>query len=117
MVSETTSWDYEKFITMLDGQYKTYGNEGAYNNSWSIRPITLTDMYNDCTGGDTPEEKEEEPKQPSVQFLNSSTGTAYIPPLGSWSTTGMPTFLSMTGSGSVSSIINTIADDSADLNN
>jgi len=61
--------------------------------------------------------KEEEPKQPSVQFLNSSTGTAYIPPLGSWSTTGMPTFLSMTGSGSVSSITNTIADDSADLNN
>jgi len=61
--------------------------------------------------------KEEEPKQPSVQFLNSSTGTAYIPPLGSWSTTGMPTFLSMTGSGSVSSITNTIADNSADLNN
>ena len=61
--------------------------------------------------------KEEEPKQPSVQFLNSSTGTAYIHPLGSWSTTGMPTFLSMTGSGSVSSITNTIADDSADLNN
>jgi hypothetical protein len=59
--------------------------------------------------------KEEEPKQPSVQFLNSSTGTAYIPPLGSWSTTGMPTFLSM--SGCTSSIINTIADDSADLNN
>jgi len=59
--------------------------------------------------------KEEEPKQPSVQFLNSSTGTAYIPPLGSWSTTGMPTFLSM--SGGTSSITNTIADDSADLNN
>jgi len=61
--------------------------------------------------------KEEEPKQPSVQFLNSSTGTAYIPPLGSWSTTGMPTFLSMTGNGGTSSITNTIADDSADLNN
>ena len=59
--------------------------------------------------------KEEEPKQPSVQFLNSSTGTAYIPPLGSWSTTGIPTFLSM--SGGTSSITNTIADDSADLNN
>ncbi len=59
--------------------------------------------------------KEEEPKQPSVQFLNSSTGTAYVPPLGSWSTTGMPTFLSM--SGGTSSITNTIADDSADLNN
>jgi hypothetical protein len=61
--------------------------------------------------------KEEEPKQSSVQFLTNSTGTAYIPPLGSWSTTGVPTFLSMTGSGSVSSITNTIADDSADLNN
>jgi hypothetical protein len=49
---------------MLDGQYKTYGNEGAYNNSWSIRPTALTDMYNDCTGGDQPEEKEEEPIEP-----------------------------------------------------
>ena len=64
LVSETSSWDYEKFIKMLDGQYKTYGNEGAYNNSWSIRPTALTDMYNDCTGGDQPEEKEEEPIEP-----------------------------------------------------
>jgi hypothetical protein len=62
--------------------------------------------------------KEEEPKQSPAQFLTSgSTGTAYIPPLGTWSSTGMPTFLSMTGSGSVSSITNTIADNSADLNN
>ena len=60
--------------------------------------------------------KEEEPKQPSIQFLNSSTGTAYIPPLGTWSTTGVPTFLSMTGSGTTS-ITNTIVDNSADLNN
>jgi hypothetical protein len=60
--------------------------------------------------------KEEEPKQSSVQFISSGS-TTYIPPLGTWSTTGMPTFLSMTGSGSVSSITNTIADDSADLNN
>jgi len=60
--------------------------------------------------------KEEEPKQSPAQFLTSGTGTAYIPPLGTWSTTGMPTFLSMTGSGT-SSITNTIADDSADLNN
>ena len=60
--------------------------------------------------------KEEEPKQSPAQFLTSgSTGTAYIPPLGTWSTTGVPTFLSM--SGGTSSIINTIADDSADLNN
>ena len=57
--------------------------------------------------------KEEEPKQTSVQFLGSSS-TAYIPPLGTWSSTGMPTFLSMSGT---SSITNTIADDSADLNN
>jgi hypothetical protein len=61
--------------------------------------------------------KEEEPKQTSVQFYNSSTGTAYIPPLGTWSSTGIPTFLSMSGSGSVSSITNTSADSSADLNN
>jgi len=59
--------------------------------------------------------KEEEPEQTSVQFYNSSTGTAYIPPLGTWSTTGIPTFLSM--SGSISSITNTSADSSADLNN
>lgn len=59
--------------------------------------------------------KEEEPKQTSVQFLTSS-GTAYHPPLGTWSSTGVPTFLSMSGSGSTS-ITNTIADDSADLNN
>lgn len=58
--------------------------------------------------------KDEEPKKTSVQFLGS-TGTAYIPPLGSWSSTGVPTFLSMTGG--ASSITNTIADDSADLNN
>jgi len=58
--------------------------------------------------------KEEEPKQSSAQFLTS--GTAYIPPLGTWSTTGVPTFLSMTGGGTTS-ITNTIADDSADLNN
>ena len=29
---------------MLDGQYSTYGNEGAYKNTWSIRPTALTDM-------------------------------------------------------------------------
>jgi hypothetical protein len=59
--------------------------------------------------------KEEEPKQSPAQFLTSGS-TAYIPPLGTWSSTGMPTFLSMTGSGT-SSITNTIADNSADLNN
>lgn len=57
--------------------------------------------------------KDEEPKKTSVQFLGS-TSTAYIPPLNTWSSTGIPTFLSMSGT---SSITNTIADDSADLNN
>jgi hypothetical protein len=60
--------------------------------------------------------KEEEPEQTSVQFINGSTGTAYIPALGTWSSTGIPTFLSMTGSGTTS-ITNTIVDNSADLNN
>jgi hypothetical protein len=60
--------------------------------------------------------KEEEPKPALAQFLTSSTGTAYHPPLGTWSTTGVPTFLSMTGSGTTS-ITNTIVDNSADLNN
>lgn len=59
--------------------------------------------------------KEEEPKQESVQFLTSGS-TAYHPPLGTWSSTGIPTFLSMTGSGTTS-ITNTSADNSADLNN
>ena len=59
--------------------------------------------------------KEEEPKQASVQFLTSGSGTAYIPPLGTWSSTGIPTFLSMTGG--TTSITNTSADNSADLNN
>jgi hypothetical protein len=58
--------------------------------------------------------KEEEPKQAPINFVSSS-GTAYHPPLGTWSTTGIPTFLSM--SGSISSITNTSADSSADLNN
>jgi hypothetical protein len=57
LVSKTSSWDYNKFIKMLDGQYGTYGNEGAYKNTWSIRPTRLTDMYNECKGGNTPEEK------------------------------------------------------------
>jgi len=48
LVSNTTSWDLNKFIIMLDGQYATYGNEGAYNNSWSIRPNYLNQMYDEC---------------------------------------------------------------------
>jgi hypothetical protein len=42
-----------------------------------------------------------------------TTSTAYVPPYGTWSSTGVPTFLSMTGA---NSIINTAVDNSADLN-
>ena len=60
--------------------------------------------------------KDEEPIQSSVQFISSGS-TAYIPPLGTWSSTGIPTFLSMTGSGTTTtSITNTAVDNSADLN-
>jgi hypothetical protein len=48
LVSNTTSWDLDKFLKMLDGQYATYGNEGAYKNSWSIRPDYLNKMYDEC---------------------------------------------------------------------
>ena len=57
LVSKTSSWNYNKFIKMLDGQYSTYGNEGAYKNTWSIRPTALTDMYDECKGGNGPEDK------------------------------------------------------------
>jgi hypothetical protein len=55
LVSNTTSWDLDKFVKMLDGQYSTYGNTGAYKNSWSIRPDYLNQMYDECKGGDTEE--------------------------------------------------------------
>jgi hypothetical protein len=42
---------------MLDGQYSTYGNEGAYKNTWSIRPTALTDMYDECKQGNDPKNK------------------------------------------------------------
>jgi hypothetical protein len=70
LVSKTSSWDYNKFIKMLDGQYSTYGNEGAYKNTWSIRPTALTDMYDECKGGNAPEDK----KNSKVEI------DKYIPP-------------------------------------
>ena len=63
LVSKTSSWDYNKFIKMLDGQYSTYGNEGAYKNTWSIRPTALTDMYDECKGGNDPEDKKTQQDQ------------------------------------------------------
>lgn len=67
--------------------------------------------------------KEEEPKQAPVQFLTSGSGTAYNPPLGTWSsTTNYPSFLSMGTNGTstvrTTTFTNTAADDTAaDLNN
>ena len=48
LVSNTSNWDLDKFLTMLDGQYSTYGNEGAYEKSWSFRPKYLNTMYDEC---------------------------------------------------------------------
>jgi hypothetical protein len=66
--------------------------------------------------------KDEEPKQASVQFLTSGSGTVYKPSLGNWSTTtNYPSFLSMGTTGTTtirsSGITNEAVDDSADLNN
>jgi hypothetical protein len=66
--------------------------------------------------------KEEEQKQAPVQFLTSGSGTAYHPPLGTWSTTtNYPSFLSMGTTGTTtirsSGITNEAVDNSADLNN
>jgi hypothetical protein len=66
--------------------------------------------------------KEEEPKQAPINFVSSS-GTAYHPPLGTWSsTTNYPSFLSMGTNGTstvrTTTFTNTAADDTAaDLNN
>ena len=61
--------------------------------------------------------KDEEPKQAPINFVSGS-GTAIYPPLGTWgsSTASFPSFLSM-GTSGTGVITNTIADDSADLNN
>jgi len=49
-VSEYSGWSGKlgKFMRMLDAQYQTYGNKGAYRNSWSKRPAVLNAMYDEC---------------------------------------------------------------------
>ena len=49
-VSEYSGWNskYDKFLEMIDGQYKTYSNDNAYNNSWGKRPKVMEDMYDEC---------------------------------------------------------------------
>jgi len=50
VVSNFTDWNsnYDKFLQMIDGQYQTYSNKGAYVNSWGKRPKVLSDMYDEC---------------------------------------------------------------------
>ena len=49
-VSEYVGWNlkYNKFLEMIDGQYRTYSNKGAYQNSWGKRPKVMEDMYYEC---------------------------------------------------------------------
>ena len=44
---------------MIDGQYKTY-NPTKYANTWSYRPTTLEEMYNECSGSTVNKENEVE---------------------------------------------------------
>jgi hypothetical protein len=50
VVSEFSNWNsnYDKFLRMIDGQYKTYSNKGAYAKSWAKRPQVMSDMYDEC---------------------------------------------------------------------
>ena len=50
VVSNFTGWNskYNKFLEMIDGQYQTYSNKGAYDNSWGKRPEVMSDMYDEC---------------------------------------------------------------------
>ena len=50
LVSGFSNWNsnYDKFLKMLDGQYKTYSNKGAYTKSWAKRPQVMSDMYDEC---------------------------------------------------------------------
>lgn len=50
VVSNFTGWNskYNKFLEMIDGQYQTYSNKGAYENSWGKRPEVMSDMYDEC---------------------------------------------------------------------
>ena len=48
-VNSHNGWDSNKLKKMIDGQYKTY-NPTKYANTWSYRPTTLEEMYNECNG-------------------------------------------------------------------
>jgi len=58
-VNSHSGWDSNKLKKMIDGQYKTY-NPTKYANTWSYRPTTLEEMYNECSGSTVNNENEVE---------------------------------------------------------
>ena len=54
LVNNTTNWDYNKLIKMIEGQYGTYGNKSALQSTWSYRAKALDEMYEDCVNGIEP---------------------------------------------------------------
>jgi hypothetical protein len=59
-VNDNSNWDSSKLRKMIDGQYKTY-DPTKYTNTWSYRPDTLDEMYDECTGTTNNSESEETP--------------------------------------------------------
>jgi hypothetical protein len=53
LVNKTSTWDNNKLLLMLDGQYSTYNPE-KYKATWSYRPKYLDKMYDDCMNGIDP---------------------------------------------------------------
>ena len=51
-VNSNTDWNSDKLKKMIDGQYKTY-NHITYKKTWSYRPRTLEEMYNECSNTDS----------------------------------------------------------------
>ena len=58
-VNSHSGWDSNKLKKMIDGQYKTY-DPTKYANTWSYRPSTLEEMYNECSGSTVNDENENE---------------------------------------------------------
>lgn len=65
LVNNTSSWDYSKFLKILDGQYRTY-NPDTYKNTWQYRPKALDEMYNDCINGIDPPTINKTNSQPNL---------------------------------------------------
>ena len=57
-VNSHSGWDSNKLKKMIDGQYETYDPD-KYANTWSYRPTTLEEMYNECIGSTVNNEVED----------------------------------------------------------